>query len=157
MSEHESIRDLLTLAAAGVRDADEQRRVAQHVAVCEACRLELEGWQIYAHELARMPAPKMPKNLAERTLARIVSQRAAAADRRWDGVVLGVLALYGWTMVLVSWIVVRLFTGNILSLLESGFLNILIWSGASTLFAWLTAAVAAVMLGGQRRAARRIV
>ena len=38
MSEHESIRELLSLAAAGVLAPDEQRRVELHAAVCDACR-----------------------------------------------------------------------------------------------------------------------
>jgi anti-sigma factor RsiW len=157
VSEHESIRELLSLAAAGVLTADEQRRIEQHVAICDACRRQLEVWQGYSHELVRLPAPIAPKHLAERTRARVLQQRAAVADRRWDDVVMAVLVLFGWTMTLVTWIVFRLFTGGMLSVLEYGFVKIVIWSGASTLFAWVTAAVVAVMLGSQRRAVRRMV
>ena len=156
MSDHAAIRELLSLAAAGVLDPEEQRRVQQHVDVCDACRRELELWQGYSRELVRLPAPVAPKYLAERTSARILAQRAAASQRRWDDIVLAVLVLLGWTVSLVAWIVFRLFSGGMLAVLESGFVTILIWLGASTLFAWLTAAVAAVMLGG-RRSVRRIV
>ena len=157
MSEHESIRGLLSLAAAGVLKPDEQRRIEQHAAACEACRRQLELWQSYSRELVRLPAPVAPKHLAERTRARIVQQRAAVADRRWDDVVLAVLVLFGWTVTLVTWIVFRLFTGGMLSVLDYGFVRILVWSGASTAFAWVTAAVAAVMLGSRRRAVRRMI
>lgn len=157
MSEHESIRELLSLAAAGVLSADEQRRVEQHVAACDACRRRLEMWQSYSRELVRIPAPIAPKHLAERTCARILQQRATAAERRWDDIVLAVLVLFGWTVTLVTWILFRLFTGGLLSVVEYGFIRIVIWSGASTVFAWLTAAVAAVMLGSQRRATRRVI
>jgi anti-sigma factor RsiW len=156
MSEHAAIRELLSLAAAGVLEPDEQRRVQQHVAVCDACRRELEVWQGYSRELVRLPAAVAPKYLAERTRARILAQRAAAAERRWDDIVLAVLILLGWTVSLVAWVVFRLFSGGMLSVLESGFVTISIWLGASTVFAWLTAAVAAVMLGS-RRAVRRMV
>jgi anti-sigma factor RsiW len=156
MSEHASIRELLSLAASGVLEPDEERRVQQHVAVCDACRRELEVWQGYSRELVRLPAPVAPKFLAERTCARVLERRAAAAQRRWDDIVLGVLVLFGWTVSLVAWVVFRLFTGGMLSVVESSFVTILEWLGASTLFAWLTAAVAAVMLGG-RRAVRRTV
>jgi anti-sigma factor RsiW len=156
VSEHASIRELLSLAAAGVLEPDEQRRVQQHVAVCDACRRELEVWQGYSRELVRLPAPVAPKYLAERTRARILEQRAAAAERRWDDIVLGVLVLLGWTVSLVAWVVFRLFTGGMLSVVETSFVTILTWLGASTVFAWLTAAVAAVMLGG-RRSVRRMV
>jgi len=155
--EHESIRELLSLAAAGVLSADEQRRVEQHVAACDACRRRLEMWQSYSRELVRIPAPIAPKHLAERTCARILQQRATAAERRWDDIVLAVLVLFGWTVTLVTWILFRLFTGGLLSVVEYGFIRIVIWSGASTVFAWLTAAVAAVMLGSQRRATRRVI
>jgi anti-sigma factor RsiW len=156
VSEHASIRELLSLAAAGVLEPDEQRRVQHHVAVCDACRREIEVWQSYSRELVRLPAPVAPKHLAERTCARILEQRAAAAQRRWDDIVLGVLVLLGWTVSLVAWVVFRLFSGGMLSVVETSFVTILTWLGASTVFAWLTAAVAAVMLGG-RRSVRRMV
>jgi anti-sigma factor RsiW len=156
VSEHATIHELLSLAAAGVLEPDEQRRVQQHVAVCDACRRELEVWQGYGRELARLPAPVAPKYLAERTCARILEQRSAAAQRRWDDIVLGVLVLLGWTVSLVAWVVFRLFSGGMLSVVETSFVTILTWLGASTVFAWLTAAVAAVMLGG-RRSVRRMV
>jgi anti-sigma factor RsiW len=156
VSEHAAIRELLSLAAAGVLDPDEQRRVEQHATVCDACRRELELWQGYSRELVRLPAPVAPKYLADRTRALVLEKRAAAAERRWDDIVLAVLVLLGWTVSLVVWVVFRLFTGGMLSVVESSFVTILEWLGASTLFAWLTAAVAAVMLGS-RRVVRRMV
>jgi anti-sigma factor RsiW len=156
VSEHASIRELLSLAAAGVLDPDEQRRVEQHATVCDACRRELELWQGYSRELVRLPAPVAPKYLADRTRALVLEKRAAATQRRWDDIVLAVLVLLGWTVSLVAWVVFRLFTGGMLSVMESSFVTILEWLGASTLFAWLTAAVAAVMLGS-RRVVRRMV
>jgi hypothetical protein len=72
-------------------------------------------------------------------------------------VVLTVLALYAWTIALLTWFVWRLFHGAALSMFDSGFLRVLIWSGVSTGFAWVTAAVAAVILGFQRRTARRML
>jgi anti-sigma factor RsiW len=156
VSEHASIRELLSLAAAGVLDPDEQRRVEQHATVCDACRRELELWQGYSRELVRLPAPVAPKYLADRTRARVLEKRAAAAERRWDDIVLAVLVLLCWTVSLVAWVVFRLFNGGMSSVVESSFVTILEWLGASTLFAWLTAAVAAVMLGS-RRGVRRIV
>jgi anti-sigma factor RsiW len=156
VSEHASIRELLSLAAAGVLDPDEQRRVEQHATVCDACRRELELWQGYSRELVRLPAPVAPKYLADRTRARVLEKRAAAAERRWDDIVLAVLVLLCWTVSLVAWVVFRLFNGGMSSVVESSFVTILEWLGASTLFAWLTAAVAAVMLGS-RRVVRRMV
>jgi hypothetical protein len=56
----------------------------------------------------------------------------------------------------VSWVVWRLFRGEAIALFDPDFLKIAIWSGLSTGFAWVTAAVAALILGFQRRAARRM-
>ena len=156
MSEHASIRELLSLAASGALEPDEQRRVQEHIAVCDACRRELEVWQGYSRELVRLPAPVEQKSLADRTRALALEKRAAATQRGWDDIVLAVLVLLGWTVSLVAWVVFRLFTGGMLSVMESSFVTILEWLGASTLFAWLTAAVAAVMLGS-RRVVRRMV
>ena len=156
MSDHAAIRELLSLAAAGVLEPGDERRVQQHVAVCDDCRRELEVWQGYSRELVRLPAPVAPKYLAERTRARVLAQLAAAAERRWDDIVLAVLVLLGWTVSLVAWVMFRLFSGGMLSVVETSFVTILEWLGASTLFAWLTAAVAAVMLGS-RRVVRRMV
>ena len=156
MTEHESVREWLNLAAAGVLSAEEHRQVEQHAADCEICRRELEARQGYTRELGRLPAPAVPAHLAERTRVRIAGTRKAAAEQRWSGVVLTVLALYAWTIARVSWVVWRIFTGDAMSLFETGFVKILIWSGASTAFAWVTAAVAAVVLGFQRHSARRM-
>jgi anti-sigma factor RsiW len=156
VSEHASIRELLSLAASGALEPDEQRRVQEHIAVCDACRRELEVWQGYSRELVRLPAPVEQKSLADRTRALALEKRAAATQRGWDDIVLAVLVLLGWTVSLVAWVVFRLFTGGMLSVMESSFVTILEWLGASTLFAWLTAAVAAVMLGS-RRVVRRMV
>lgn len=157
MSEHESVQEMLSLAAAGVLEAGDQRRVDQHVAACEACRRELDVWRNYARELTRLPVRATPRDLVARTCDRILARRAAAADRRWDEAVLAVLALFAWTTALVTWFLVKLVSGGLLAVIESGFLNAMVWSAGSTGVAWLTAAVAAVMLGSQRRRARRMI
>jgi hypothetical protein len=157
MSEHESVRELLSLAAAGVLSAGEQRRVEQHAVECELCSRELESWQAYGHELARLPPPAVPANLAETTRRRIFAQQTAAAEGRWNDVVLTVLSLYAWTIALATWMVWRLVRGDALLLFDAGFVRVVIWSGVSTGFAWVTAAVAALVLGFQRRAARRML
>ena len=82
-------------------------------------------WQGYSRELVRLPAPVAPKYLAERTRARVLAQRAAAAERRWDDIVLAVLVLLGWTVSLVAWVVFRLFSGGMLSVVETSFVTIL--------------------------------
>ena len=157
MTEHELVRELLTLAAAGVLAPDEHRRVEQHAAVCDLCRRELDSWQAYSRELGRLPAPAIPSQLAERTRNRILGHYIASVERRWDDVMMTVLALHGWTMALLAWVLWHVFRGEVTTLFDAGFVKVLIWSGLSTGFAWVTAAIAAVVLGFQRRVARRML
>ena len=53
----------------------------------------------------------------ERTRARVGQERATAADRRWDEMMLAALALFAWTVGLTVWFVFRIFTGGALVIL----------------------------------------
>ena len=103
---------MLALAAAGALDAQEQRRVEEHARECPACRRELEIWSGYAQGLRQLPQPPSPAQLMERTRARLMQERATAADRRWDELMLGALALFAWTVGLTFWFVARIVTGG---------------------------------------------
>lgn len=67
MGEHASIRELLTLAAAGALDAGEQRRVEQHLRDCAECRAEFQAWGRLAGALEGLPTPQAPPTLVQRT------------------------------------------------------------------------------------------
>ncbi len=155
MSEHESMRELLALAAAGALDAEEQRRLDQHAAECPLCRRELEVWSAYSAALQRLPQPALPAQLMERTRSRILQERAAVADRRWDELMLGALALFAWTVGLSFWFLMRVFTGGALVIMGANLVQLGAWSAISTVLVWLTAAAAAMMLGKRRRELRR--
>ena len=45
MSEHDQIRELLALAAAGALDASEESRLSAHLRSCPDCASELSSWQ----------------------------------------------------------------------------------------------------------------
>ena len=156
MSEHESVRGLLALAASGVLDMDEQLRVDRHVRDCEECRREVETWQAYARELHQLPQPQAPARLMERTRNRVLQERAAIIERRWEDLVLAALALFAWTVTLSGWLVLRIFTGGALLIMGTNFLSLAAWSVASTVLAWISAAAAALVLGRKRRQWRRI-
>jgi len=155
MSEHEAMRELLALAAAGVLDAGDQRRLAAHGQECSACRRELEIWSAYADGLHALPQPPLPAQLVERTRARILQERATVADRRWDDLMLGALALFAWTVGLSFWFLLRVFTGGALMIMGTNLVQLGTWSVASTVLVWLTAAAAALALGRRRRELRR--
>jgi predicted anti-sigma-YlaC factor YlaD len=150
MNEHATIRELLALAAAGVLQIDEQRRVDDHLRDCIGCQAELEHWRSYAQGLQRLHQPAVPANLMERTRARILQERAAIAGVRTEGLLLSTLAAFAWIVGLTFWFLLRVFSGGPLMLLGTDLTGLLTWSLASTVFVWLTAAAAALLLGRRR-------
>jgi len=155
MSEHESMRSLLALAAAGVLDATEQRRLDAHIRECEACRRESESWSAYAAALRQLPQPPIPGQLLERTRTRVFEARAAGAERRWNDLTIAALAMFAWTVGLSFWFMARLFTGGSLTVMGTNLLRLGTWSALSTALVWVTAAAAAVALSRRRRELRR--
>lgn len=155
MSEHEAMAGLLALAAAGALDIGEQRRLEAHARECPACRRELEILSAYSQGLRHLPQPAIPAQLMERTRARLMQERAAVADRRWDELMLGALALFAWTVGLTFWFVARILTGGELVIMGANLVRFGTWTAGSTVMVWLTAAVAALALGKRRREMRR--
>lgn len=153
MSEHEEIRNLLSLAAAGVLEETEEQRVAVHVARCTKCAAELESWQALAGGLRRLPTPQAPAALVERVRLQIHAQVAAQAEEQFTYRVLAFLALFSWVIALASWPIVRFVTQEVL-----GWFHVQqIWLGlaAYMVLGWLSAAVMAGFLASKQRAARR--
>jgi hypothetical protein len=155
MSEHESMLEMLALAAAGALDEGEQRRLEQHARECPICRRELEVWSAYTQGMRRLPQPAVPAQLMERTRARILRERAAAAERRWDDLMVAALALFAWTVGLSFWFLLRVFSGGALIVMGTNLVRLGTWSAISTVLVWLTAAAAALALGRRRRELRR--
>jgi hypothetical protein len=159
MSEHETqhagMAELAALAAAGALDIEEQRRLDEHARECPARRREMEIWSGYTQGLRQLPQPSIPAQLMERTRTRLVQERAAAADRRWDELMLGALALFAWTVGLTFWFVARIVTGGELVVMGANLVRFGTWSAGSTVLVWLTAAAAALALGRRRRELRR--
>ncbi|MBZ5634786.1 MAG: zf-HC2 domain-containing protein [Acidobacteriia bacterium] len=156
MTEHESVRAMLALAAAGALDPEEVRRVEQHAQGCERCRRDLETWAVYTRGLRKLPQPSAPEGLVQRTQARILQERAGAAARRRSELFLGALAIFGWVAGWSFWTLARAVTGGSLNVLGANLMNGLTWSLVSTALVWMTAATAALMLG-RRREMRRFL
>jgi hypothetical protein len=147
MTEHESVRAMLALAAAGALGPEEQRSVDQHARECELCRRDLETWAVYTQGLRKLPQPSAPEGLAQRTQARILQERAAEADRRRSELLLGALAIFGWASGWAFWTLARAITGGSLNVFGANLMNGLTWSFISMLVAGITAVTAALMLG----------
>lgn len=151
MTEHESVRELLALAAASVLTAGEQRRVEDHARACQACARQLEAWRALSGALRRLPTPVVPAALVARTRTRVLAESAAAAERRWDDAVLVFLSLFAWTVGVATWAIVRLMNNGLLAVLDARFMQPMVWLTASSVLAWLTAGVVAVLVGHRRR------
>ena len=154
MSEHDEIRSLLSLAAAGVLEEIEEQRVAVHLARCPQCAAELESWLALAGVLRRLPTLQAPPALVERVRARAAAELTAQAEEQFSYRVLAFLALFSWGIALASWPIVRFVTQEVL-----GWFHVQqIWLGlaAYAVLGWVTAGVAAGLLGWRNHAARRV-
>ena len=87
MNDHQQVRTLLALSAAGLLDAAGERSVRLHTAGCAECSAELESFAQLGRALGAMPAASPPPDLLLRTQALM----AAEADRR-EGARLAVAA-----------------------------------------------------------------
>jgi anti-sigma factor RsiW len=154
MTEHESVRAMLALAAAGALEPKEQRRVDEHARECDLCRKDLETWSAYSQSLRKLPQPSAPAGMLQRTQALISRHHAETADRRRHEWFLAALAIFGWGAGWASWTLIRAIVGGSLYLFGANLLNGLTWSVMSMAVAGITAATAALMLGrasGSRR------
>lgn len=73
--------ELLSVYLDGEANPQEERRVADHLASCAACRQRLEGARRVVSDLRRLPPVEVPSVLAARVKERVAAERAAAAGR----------------------------------------------------------------------------
>jgi len=172
MSEHDKIRELLALAAAGALTSAEEKQVAEHVRSCIACSNELGAWQPIAGDLRRLPTPQPSSWLVQATLARAEAKLTEQAERDWNRRVMIVVVAFAWLLTIVSWPVFQVVNGRFGGLLEpqfshasfshalfsnTQFSNTWISFAAFTALGWLAGGVAAVMLAIRQRGERRLV
>lgn len=142
MSDHQSIRQLLALSAAGLLDAEEERLVREHVAVCAACAAELDSFAALSAGLAALPSPRPPAFLVARTAALM----AAEADRRHGAIAAAAVAVFALIFVLLAGQALRTWWG------DSAALAWLLWAAVTSVFG----AAAALILISRRRLERSI-
>jgi hypothetical protein len=171
MSEHDKIRELLALAAAGALTSAEEKQVAEHVRSCLACSNELGAWQPIASELRRLPTPQPASWLVQATLARAQAKVTEQAEHDWNRRVMIVVVAFAWLLTLASWPIFHVVSGRFDSWLEPQFsptqfshtqfgytLFSQTWISfaAFTALGWLAGGVAAVMLAVRQRGERRL-
>lgn len=149
MSTCDSMYELLTLAVAGLLEAEEERRVRQHTLECRACAAELEDLRTLAETLGQLPCEAPSPAVLARTQALAMAELARRSDRRWADVLMGVSAILGWAATLTVWSIWRAAGGGARPLIESSWTNVALWLGATAVIGWMTAGAAVVMLGRQ--------
>lgn len=147
MNGHTEIRDLLALAAAGALDANEQRRVQEHLRDCADCRTEFDAWCQITGALRELPTPTAPAGLVERTRRLLANQSAARTERRWNKLMMACLIMFGWALTLLSWPVLLLLGNKLVEWLNVPFTNLALAWIVYTVAAWVATGVAAAFLG----------
>ena len=143
MSDHESVRQLLALSAAGLLDAGEERLVREHAHECAACAAELDEFATLTAGLGALPMPQPPAYLLARTSALV----AAEADRRQGAILAGGSAIFALAFVLLMGQTLRILVGDSAAI---------VWL-LSALVSSVLGAASALVLASRRRIERSIV
>ncbi len=101
MKEHLKARDLLPLAAAGVLELSEQRRVEEHLHRCAACHAEFNMWTSLAGALKELPTPQAPPRMVLQT-QRLLKHAAALRPQPGSRFGLALLVVFSWMCAFVT-------------------------------------------------------
>lgn len=102
MSEHNEIRSLLALAAAGALESDERAKLNAHLRACRECAARLDSFSKIATALGKLPPAQLPLGLAARTQARVTAEMAQRAERRRYQLLVALLICFGWLLTLAT-------------------------------------------------------
>lgn len=154
MDEHDSVHNLLALAAAGTLDAAGQRRVEEHLRQCRDCRAEFEAWRGLTSALKELPTPQAPLGLVERTRRQLERRAAAQAEQRRSRMLLVWLTVFAWASTLLTWPLFQLLGGRLAGFLEMPSRSVTqVWIGYIVV-SWMMSVVVAGLLGQRRREER---
>jgi hypothetical protein len=156
MTDHDKIRELLALAAADGLDANESEQVMLHARTCAECSAELEQWQLLARGLRQLPTPQPSPDLVQRACARAEARFVDEREHVWNRRVMISLVAFAWALTLVSWPLVRLVSGGLLSLLDPRLNQSWLGFAGFTSIVWLTGGAAAILLSVHQRRERRL-
>jgi len=148
---HETIRELLALAAAGALGPEEDLLVVRHRKTCDECSAELERWGALTSGLRRLPTPQPRAVVVERARAQAAARLTEEIEHRWQRAVIMFLVLYAWIVTVVTWPIFRLITAGLLIRLGPRFNHSWFLFATFTILVWATGGVAAVLLGRSRQ------
>jgi hypothetical protein len=140
MSDHESVRQLLALSAAGLLDAAEERLVSEHARQCAGCAAKLDDYAALSAGLSALPCPLPLTDLLRRTNTLV----AAELDRRQGAAFAGAAAIFAFVFVLLIGQTLRMVAG------DTAALAWLLWAVISSVFG----AASALVLASRRRLER---
>lgn len=143
MSDHESVRHLLALSAAGLLDAGEERLVREHARQCARCAARLDDYAALSAGLSALPCPLPLPDLLRRTNSLV----AAEVDRRQGAAFASAAAIFALAFVLIVGQVLRTLVG------DSAAVAWLAWALVSSVLG----AASALLLAARRRLERSIV
>ncbi|MFZ0818652.1 MAG: hypothetical protein WAM91_01170 [Candidatus Acidiferrales bacterium] len=155
-NEHERIREQMALASAGALDVSEERELSQHLASCAECSEEFERWRELGAGLRRLPTPRAPAALVERTRVLLVAVTIERREQRSTRRTMAWLVLFAWTTIMATWPVLKLISSGAASALDLSFVQTWHILLGITVFGWVAAGAAAVFLGVRHRQERRL-
>ena len=143
MNDHESVRQLLALSAAGLLDAGEERLVREHARQCARCAAKLDDYATLSAGLSALPCPLPLADLLRRTNSLV----AAEVDRRQGAAFASAAAIFAFAFVLLIGQTLRIMAGDTVALAW------LLWAVISSVLG----AASALVLASHRRLERSIV
>jgi predicted anti-sigma-YlaC factor YlaD len=154
MSPH--VTRLLALATAGALGPEEAARVQAHLRECASCSAEADAWRRLGEALGQVPSSRPSRALVARTVEAVEERLAARSERAWNRAALGFAVAFAWTMAVVSWVLLDLLTGELAVRLDRPLGPTAAWYAAYVAAGWLTAGVAAALLGRRAQEEGRI-
>ena len=112
--------------------------------------------QALGRELRALPTPMPPAALVARVRRLAHLEIAEQADERLNGVVLGFVLFFSWTVTVLSALAVRVLRAESAALFGTSVGSSLSWSAAYFAATWVSGAVLIVLLGIHRRREGRL-
>jgi len=103
VNEHADIRELLPHAAAGTISAADEKKVREHLAQCESCRLISEDFAALGSALRGLPTPQPRAELVAHVRNLAESRLAVRKARSRETVILAPLVAASWIVALLTW------------------------------------------------------
>jgi hypothetical protein len=156
MNEHNRIRELVVLAAAGILTATQEKHVVKHMRSCIVCSNELNIWQSITTDLRGLPTPQPSSRLMQVTLARAQMRLTGQAEHDWNRCVMIFVVAFAWLLIVAAWPVSHFASRHFGNMLGPQFGSTWIGFAAFVALAWLEGGVAAAMLAIRHRGKRRL-